>query len=443
MSTSALNDEAVPTAKMEPHGSEVLGTLSEIRGFVTASEQVALGPPLPCSASDDPFQDLYQSRPKTYERANEDRDLIRLYDLRTEVACLCLSTLTTEEIGKLAEVTGLPTAAIEAARDLAVDALKTDDVTARQRAATTLMEQLASSTAASEELETNDLLGHLRRLGRWPGDASLNLVETYKRALGEAVVRHSPFAFWRMRHFVKAPPPLFQLVALQGLRDALLRFDPHRGNTVTTYASAWVRQRVQRSLETYRTDVRGPVHFWDTRWRVIKELRAHLFAFGNLPSLDEILSRPELADRANLEKVVHHGLEPQRDVWTTICEGSEPEAAQLHDTGQSYAELQRRTKLLRALIGRALANAQGREGDIIVRRYGLDVPEETLQDIGVSYGISRERIRQLQERFLERAARQKGRLIGTLLRGLETRSQDDSAELNIAQILASHGESSK
>lgn len=385
-------------SEAQPVSSELLGTLAELRGFVTDAERSRLGAPVRTSATSDALQDLCDATPSTFSQADDD-DLLRLYDLRVEVACLCLSTLNDTEIETLGEKTGLPQLELEAARDLASDAMN-QGVDARRKAAWALLRELGSA-GEGDHVETQDLLGHVRRLGRWPGDLSSPLVRKYRRALGNAVVRHSRFAIWRAHRLVHSPSQSVLLTALDGLREALDRFDPHRGTSVTTYASQWIRQRVQRALVNFDTDVRMPVHIWVDRGNLLRVIHESVVATGTVPTLAELRATPELSGM-NVERVVRFGLETWRDAWTPTCPGGPSESDRLFDATHRSSHRATCAEDLRSVVVETVGELDDRLRDIIVRRFGLAGPSETLQVIGESYNVTRERIRQLETQALEK-----------------------------------------
>lgn len=387
--------------------SELLGSLLELRGFATETEREVLGDPVRPTSTDDPFQDLYEASGADLEREAELGRLQDLYELRVEVACHSLSSLNDDELQELATRSQISEKELLEARTLARGALSLDPGE-RAETLSSLLETLLN-TSEVEGRGVNDLLGEIRRLGRWPGDPTSDHVVAYRRALGRSVVRNARFAFWIAHKTLQKPSPAHLLTALQGLWEALERFDPHRGAALTTYAAWWVRQRVQRSLADHGADVRVPVHFWELRGRLLRAGTHHAAEHGEFPGLDELVRDPTLAnERPKVEKILRFGLVSPRDAWARLCEGSVPDEELLFDANVPTARDELLDGVLVSLLEEAVSSLDERAQTIIRRRFELGSEAATLKEIGRDFDVSRERVRQVQNQALDTLFRRVG-----------------------------------
>lgn len=164
---------------------------------------------------------------------------------------------------------------------------------------------------------------------------------------------------------------LFQL-AFEGLYRAIEGWDALRGYAFSTYATWHIRQRIQRGLMTSasKTPVHIPVH--------VLEAQSANNRSGGQPSASEILAYRWQVERVSWEQI-------QDEV---------PDLISLLDMNP-IEELDDRLSIART-IGQCLSFLQERDAEILIRRYGLLDEAETLDAIGQDYGISRERIRQIE-----------------------------------------------
>jgi RNA polymerase primary sigma factor len=190
-----------------------------------------------------------------------------------------------------------------------------------------------------------------------------------------------------------------------GLIKAVERYDHTRGCRFSTYASWWIRHAINRALANKGRAVRIPVHMLSTKTRITKTAQRLRASTGREPTAEDLAH--ELGIEAKkLEQLNQHCTESafslDRPVGDDDCrnfmEFLSDEAPSPYDDVASASWHRRVRELLESL--------QPMEAKILRWRFGLDNEDElTLQQIGDRYNLSRERIRQIQERALGKLRR--------------------------------------
>jgi len=203
--------------------------------------------------------------------------------------------------------------------------------------------------------------------------------------------------------------PLLDLISEGniGLIKAIDRYDPRKGGKLSTYASWWIRQSMQRALANQSKTIRLPVHAVASISRLRRTSRALAEELGREPT-DE-----ELAIELNLpvNKVAHLKSVSVQPASLDAPLGDTADSSSLgeivRDENAAIPSDQLREKDLSSDLKAMVDSLDAREAEIIKLRFGLNNKDEmTLEEVSKKFNVTRERIRQLQQLALMKMRRQ-------------------------------------
>ena len=185
-----------------------------------------------------------------------------------------------------------------------------------------------------------------------------------------------------------------------GLMKAVERFDPSKGGKLSTYASWWIKQSIKRALANQSKTIRLPVHMVDRVTQIRRTTQQLSENLGREPTDDELAEEMKIP----VARITHLKSVSKKpaSLDSPINDEDGSSLGDVVPDTKSISPLENlQSKSLVGDVEKVLASLEPREAGIIRLRFGLEGRDpKTLEEVGEQIGITRERVRQLQEQAI-------------------------------------------
>ncbi len=279
-----------------------------------------------------------------------------------------------------------------------------------EKVSTDLEKELEVLTSLEEGSVTDPVRQYLREIGRVPLLNAAQEVELAKRSeKGEKLAKDKLIsANLRLvvsiaKKYVGRGMSLLDLIEEGniGLMRAVEKYDWQRGFKFSTYATWWIRQAITRAIADQARTIRIPVHMVETINRFNRTQRRLMQELGREPTPEEVAEALGI-DAAKAREIIKVSQEPT-SLATKVGDEEDSELGDFIEAPGLKPDEQATRELLKGHLDEVLDTLSPREKRVLQLRFGLeDGKQRTLEEVGKEFGVTRERIRQIEAKAIRK-----------------------------------------
>ena len=286
-----------------------------------------------------------------------------------------------------------------------------EEIAEDEKATTELAKELEVLATLEDHAITDPVRMYLREIGRIPLlnareeiDLAQRIEKGEKRAKEKLIQSNLRLVVSIAKKYVGRGLSFLDLIqeGNQGLMRAVEKYDWQRGFKFSTYATWWIRQAITRAIADQARTIRIPEHMVETINKLIRASRKLMQELGREPTPEEIGAEMLLpADRVReIFKIAQGTTSLEKPVGD---EGDSMLGDFIQDTSQPSPYDTASRQLLKENIDEVLDSLSEREAKVLKMRFGLDgYRPMTLEEVGKEFGVTRERIRQIEAKALRK-----------------------------------------
>lgn len=257
----------------------------------------------------------------------------------------------------------------------------------------------AEATSVVADHLTNETWGKLDRSNQ---RALRRVISEGDRARSDLTSANLRLVVSIAKRYVGRSVPMLDLIqeGNLGLMRAVEKFDYSKGFKFSTYATWWIRQAITRAIADQSRTIRVPVHMVEAINKVVRAQRSMLQQLERDPTTAEIAAEVDLPEE-KVTEILRIAQQDPLSLDTPIGDEDDTSMADfIPDKGAAPLDLAAR-KLLAQTVQDVLGELSDREAEVVRLRFGLeDGQPRTLEEVGRAFGVTRERIRQIESKTL-------------------------------------------
>lgn len=287
-----------------------------------------------------------------------------------------------------------------------------DEIHGDEKSVADLEKEIEALTTLETGVTTDPVRMYLREIGRIPLLKSVEEIELAqkiekgdRKAKKKLIESNLRLVVSIAKKYVMRGLSLLDLIqeGNQGLIRAVEKYEWRKGYKFSTYATWWIRQAITRAIADQARTIRIPVHMVETINKLIRTQRRLMQELGREPTAEEVAAAMEEMTPTRVREI----LKIAQDTTSLEAPVGDEEDSMLgdfiQDTSQPSPIEAASRELLKENIEEVLSTLTDREAKVLKMRFGLDGKRPmTLEEVGREFGVTRERIRQIEAKALRK-----------------------------------------